>query len=142
MINAAPRHDIAALCRVASFTLDRLALRGLEDRDEVRLWLDGAARWSAAAASLSELAPATRALRRLRGRVHVGSPMSSMVSVCEDIRRQMSMADARPIPTLRLCRSIVSACDGESKEAAREMVSRVFWASLEESTGGRDGDDE
>ena len=98
MINAAPRHDIAALCRVASFTLDRLALRGLEDRDEVRLWLDGAARWSAAAASLSELAPATRALRRLRGSVHVGSPMSSMVSVCEGIRRQMSMADARPIP--------------------------------------------
>jgi hypothetical protein len=35
---------------------------------------------------------------------------------------------------------VVSGCDGESEEAARQMVSSVFWSSFRGiDTGERDG---
>jgi hypothetical protein len=66
--------------------------------------------------------------------------MATMASICKGIWREMFRKSARPIPTLRLCRSVVSGCDGESEEAARQMVSSVFWSSFRGiDTGERDG---
>lgn len=133
----AARPDVAALCLVALSVLDRLAARGLETRDEVRLWLDASLRVSRGAQDPRSLSCLTRSVRSLRG-LGGDAAMAHMAAVCEAILRERQRLSARPVPVMAACGAALSSFVGEEREASRAIVRSSFWLAYEAESPAED----